>query len=98
MNTMNSNHDEKIKQAISAWIDGEATREEQELAERSVRENDGYVRYAAELRKLTNSLKHWEAEDLSPDLLRRLQKSNEKEGFSMKNPFSNFNFRLGFFA
>jgi Ca-activated chloride channel family protein len=94
MNTMNPNHDEKIKQAISAWIDGEATREEKELAERSVRENTGYALYAAELKKLTFSLKRWEAEDLSPDLLQRLQNSSEREGFSMKNLFRSFNIRF----
>lgn len=94
MNTMNQNHDEKVKQAISAWIDGEATREEKELAEKSIRENVEYAHYAAELRKLTSSLKRWEAEDLSPDLLQRLQNSNEREGFSMKNLFTGFNVRF----
>ena len=94
MSTLNQNYDEKVKQAISAWVDGEASLQEKELAERSVRENVGYARYAAELKKLTSSLKRWEAEDLSPDLLWRLQNSNEREGFSMKNLFSSFNVRL----
>ncbi|HNX68248.1 MAG TPA: VWA domain-containing protein [Candidatus Omnitrophota bacterium] len=89
-----SHQEELIKQAISAWVDGEATPEETELAERSVRENAVYARYAAELRKLTSSLKHWEAEDLSPDFRQRLQNLSEREGFSMKNLFSHFNVRL----
>ena len=94
MSAMNTKEDEMIRQAISAWIDGEATPREKEVAEKAVRENPGYARYAAELRKLSSSLKRWEAEELSPDFLRRLQNPNSKEGFSMKNLFSQFNFKV----
>ena len=94
MNYRDQNQDKVIKQAISAWVDGEATREEKELAERSIRENSVYSKYAAELKQLTFSLKCWEAEDPSPDLLVRLQNLKEREGFSMKNLFSSFNFKI----
>ncbi len=85
-----------IRQAISAWMDGEATPEEKELAEKSIRENEIYRRYAHDLKKISAAMDRWEEEFLSPDLVQRLQNIGEREGFSMKSLFNklNMNFKL----
>lgn len=83
--------DEMIRQAISAWVDGEASAEERELAEQSIRQNETYRRYAQDLKKISKVLVRWEEESISPDLGARLQNLLEREGFSMKSLLSRFN-------
>lgn len=90
---MNQNQDEKIKQAISAWIDGEASAEEKKLAEENLKQAS-WDQYAKELQKLKEATKAWQDEEPSPDLRERVQKIKEREGFPMKSLIEKINPRL----
>ena len=69
------NEENKIKQLISTYIDGEATPSEQELVEQYIRENAEYSNYYKELRQLNTTLKEWPPEGLSPDLEHKIHTS-----------------------
>ncbi len=82
---MNPNTDEKIKQAISAWVDGEADAQETQIAQSAVQENAKYREYLNELKKLSLVAKQWKDEEFSTDLNRKFEKIKNREGIAMKN-------------
>lgn len=66
--------DDKIKQLISAYIDGQVTEEERQLVEDQLLHDKSCQTYYKELTALSTHLKTWDDESLSADLQANLQK------------------------
>jgi len=63
---------DRIKELISAYIDGETTAEETKIAKKAIEENAKYREYYNELKKVSSSLTKWREETLSPDLTQKM--------------------------
>lgn len=78
------NLDEKIKLAISIYVDGQADQDEQRTAEAAIRDNAEAKKYFEDLQKLSGALKqHWPAEEISMELKRRIENTKKREGSKM---------------
>jgi hypothetical protein len=63
---------QKMKQIISAYIDGELSADEAKKVASLIDSDPAYKQYADELKKISSSLQTWNDEPLSPDLERKI--------------------------
>ena len=66
---------DKNKELISRYIDGEITSEEKQTVEKILKESPSLKAYYKELKKLDNILNTYPAEDISPNWEKTLQAS-----------------------
>ncbi len=78
------NDDLKIKQQISAYLDGEVSAEEKAEIERLIAADPRWKKYHRELSQVSLSLRSWPDATPSPDLERCLKKTSQEEGWVMK--------------
>lgn len=79
---------EDIRQLISLYFDGEASPEETQVVKVHINECEDCAQYFQDLFKLSNSLKSWNNESLSPDFEQKINQSFLKlkqEEQKMKN-------------
>ncbi|MGE0266864.1 MAG: von Willebrand factor type A domain-containing protein [Candidatus Omnitrophota bacterium] len=69
------NHNEKIKELISAYIDGFVTEEERKQVEDLIINSKEWQEYYKELTQLSSVLKDWSDEDVSADMANKIQKT-----------------------
>ncbi len=94
------NEHENIKQLISQKYDGEhISQEEQKLVELHIKECADCRAYIKDCQKLSQTLKVWADEDLSPDLAQKIQKAllleKVKETKQMNEKPTNFRMAAG---
>lgn len=71
--------EQKIKELISAYIDGETSQEESKLVEEHIHKNEELMKYFQELKSVSSLLDGWEDEDLSADLEQKVQLSLKED-------------------
>ncbi len=86
---MNHNN---IRQLVSAYYDGQLSDEDNAFVERHLKECESCRRYLHSLESISNYLKTWEDEDLSPDFEQKINRGlfleAKKKGGEMKKHFS----------
>lgn len=69
------NHNDKIKELISSYIDGFVTEEEKKQVEDLILNSKEWQDYYKELRQLSTTLKKWPDEQVSADMANKIQKT-----------------------
>ena len=77
------NEHEQIQQLISAYLDGEASQQEQQKMEAHLEECAECRKFYEDMKKLSSSLETWTDEALSPDAESQINR-NIREGKTMK--------------
>ncbi len=82
----------KIRQLVSAYYDGQLSEEDSAFVERHLKECASCKRYLHTLGNISNYLKIWEDEDLSPDFEQNINQTlfgnGKNKGGDMKRKFS----------
>lgn len=84
---------ERDKQLISSYVDGECTVQECERVESLILGDREYQAYYQELMKLSTVMEEWEDADVSPDLDRKLRASlaeQQQKGLMMKKEYRKY--------